>query len=104
MFLAIKYIKTVADYKCQFKLIDSDFETLLNIHSMWNGFASIVIEEYSKRKLNVAANLVRFFQWYEKEYGSTIARQLSWTENQSSFTPEFTSKIKADIQKYLALL
>jgi hypothetical protein len=60
-----------------------------------------VIQEYSKRNLNVAANLLLYFRWSEKQYGYSIADQIEQAEQ---FQPLFTPQLKADLQKYLLLL
>jgi hypothetical protein len=60
-----------------------------------------VIQEYTKRNLNVAKNLLLYFQWYEKETGWSIAKQIKWAEK---YQPLFTPQVKADLNKYLLLL
>jgi hypothetical protein len=92
-------------YENEFELIDSDFscavcpyETAVPTAVAVGG---IVIQEYSKRNLNVAANLIRCFKYQEKKYGSSIATQIVWAERyQHQFTPE----IKAELDKYLAII
>src|ERR1700722_3846951 len=56
----------------EFMLIDSEFTVFGEASNLTNSSIAssvgarvcFVIQEYSKRKLNVAANLARFFQWY----------------------------------------
>ena len=97
--LGYKYILDVYEYK----LHDSDFDVLLQLDLSQRpngGHFDMVVGEYTKRKLNVAANLIRYFKWYEKLWDVPIAKQLHWERRNSLLTTE----LKADIQKYLALL
>jgi hypothetical protein len=100
----------------EYELIDSDFSCVVAVSAGASSAPSTppfpdaatestaggaVIQEYSKRNLNVASNLVRFFKWYENGYGYSIAEQITWAEQyQHQFTPE----LKADLDKYLVLL
>ena len=103
MFQSITYIRalgynaTTKLHEHEYELVDSDFSCVEVARA---GAARVVIQEYSKRKLNVAANLVKYFRFQENRYGWTIAQQIAWLEDQPLFTP----KIKADIQKYLTPL
>ena len=103
MFQSIEYIKdlgrnaTTKFHEYEYKLVDSDF----SCNAVGIAQASAVIREYSKRKLNVAANLVKYFKYYEKRYDWSIASQIAWAEKQPLL---FTPEIKADLQKYLPLL
>src|ERR1700722_19061623 len=97
-------------YSYEYELIDSDFGKVVVVGVEIAGSTiadggtvaagSVVIQEYNKRKLNVAANLIRCFKYHEKEYGWSIAEQIAWTE---VYQPLFTPKLKADLQKYLTL-
>ena|ERR1700722_5055766 len=89
------------EYK--FELVDSDFICVV-IGAEAAGVTAetdAVIQEYSKRKLNVAANLIRCFQFQEKKYGWSIAKQIAWAEQ---YQPLLTPEIKTDLQKYLTLI
>ena len=86
-------------------LIDSDFIVPLSLSDIganyYNAIIGRVIQEYSERKLNVAANIALCFQWYQKTYNYPVAWQLVRAEQeQMLFTPE----LKADLQKYIVLL
>jgi hypothetical protein len=97
------YDKKTQIYSHEYNLTDSDFTCTVVWNSDWvgSGNAGAVIQEYSKRNLNVAANLLLYFRWYEKLTGLQIAKQIEWAEQyQLLFTPQ----IKADIEKYLSLL
>jgi hypothetical protein len=115
MFQSIKYIRhhgynnTTKQYEYEYELIDSDFGEVVGVvvvasRSVACGpgaGAGAVIQEYGKRNLNVVANLIRCFHFYEKRYDWTIAEQIACAEEcQSLFSPE----IKADLTKYLILL
>jgi hypothetical protein len=92
-------------YEYEFELIDSDFS--------WVGTAAgasrfvseaavgALIQEYSKRKLNVAANLIRFFRFYEKKWSYSIELQIELAQK---YQPLFTPELKAELDKYLTLL
>jgi hypothetical protein len=110
MFQSIEYIRSLsynADtklYEYEYELIDSDFGkvvVVVVVVAVAVADACAVIQEYSKRKLNVAANLVRCFRFHEKEYGNSIADQITWAEK---WQPLFTPELKADLDKYLTLL
>ena len=106
MFQSIKYFgyNTIDNniYTYEYELVDSDFSCLVKIkdHGATTPIVA-VIQEYSKRKLNVAANLIKCFQFQEKEYGWSIAQQIVWIEKHQ---PLFTPQLKADTQKYLLLI
>src|ERR1700722_401751 len=112
MFQSIEYTKyfgynavtKLHEYK--YKLVDSDFRCIAVAVAVAVGVVvevevAAVIQEYSKRKLNVAANLIRCFKYHEKEYGWSITQQIAWAEK---YQPLFTPELKADLQKYLALI
>ena len=105
MFQSIRYSFNASRYSLSasdaydYTLIDTDFEVQI-IGS--RTVLLVVIEEYSKRKLNVAINLLKAFQWYEKEYGYSVEQHIRFAEQ--NFKRHFTPELKADLQKYLALL
>jgi hypothetical protein len=109
MFQSIEYIRYLGynaatkQYEYEFELIDSDFSCIgvTCAGVVPRPGAGAVIQEYSKRKINVAANLIRYFRFYEKEYGYSIAEQIAWAEKNC---PLFTPELKANLQKYLILL
>ena len=67
-FKHIKYLGKKDDkYSWEYELTDSDFGTISGVCGgveVWGGVA--VIQEYSKRNLNVAKNLMLFFIWHNK--------------------------------------
>lgn len=92
----------------QYALTDSEFGTVLvdgpsNTGSHQAACAGAVILEYSKRGLNVPANLARLLVVYYNKYDSKWASlpfQIDmWVRDQPLFTP----KLKAELDKYLAL-
>jgi hypothetical protein len=108
MFQSIKYIRALGynaatkQYEYEYELIDSDFNCIIQqTHGARVLGPRDVIKEYSKRKLNVATNLVRYFLFNEKKWGYSIAEQMEWAE---AARPLFTPEIEADLTKYLALL
>jgi hypothetical protein len=115
MFQSIKYTRHLGynaatdQYEYEYELIDSDFSCVVVSASVSGSISvsGVVIQEYSKRKLNsstscnVAANLIRFFRFYEKKWGHSIAKQIEWAEKyQHQFTPE----LKAELDKYLVII
>src|ERR1700722_13209193 len=107
MFQSITYTKYLGynnttnlhEYECE--LVDSDFSCVMaEVAGVVSAVAiqRVVIREYSKRNLNVAANLIRCFKYHEKKFGWSIAEQIAWAE---SYEPLFTPEIKADLQNYL---
>ena len=75
MFQSYKYIKYLGEkdgkYSWEYELTDSDFGTVSGVGvgvevGVGVGVAIAVIQEYSKRKLNVAKNLMLAFIWYNK--------------------------------------
>jgi hypothetical protein len=110
MFQSIEYIKYLrVDKKTklhsyEFELTDSDFgcvKVVVGVEATIEVEIAAVIQEYSKRNLNVAKNLFLYFRWYEKKYDIWIASQIKVAEK---CHPLFTPQIKADIEKYLLLL
>jgi len=112
MFQSIKYKRYLGyndatkQYQYEYELIDSDFSCVAveggpQQRELTAGAVAVVIQEYSKRKLNVATNLVRCFRFCEKRYGLTIANQIAWAEK---YQHQFTPKLKAELAKYLTLL
>ena len=99
----IGYNATTKFYSYEYELVDSDFSCVaITLAASFSGtVVGVVIQEYSKRKLNVAANLIRYFKYREKSHGYSIAQQIAWAEE---YQPLFTPEIKADLQKYLTLL
>jgi hypothetical protein len=87
----------------EYKLTDSEFGTVLGIIGVGLNycFENAVIQEYSKRNLNVAANLMRAFIWYNKQYHNwSIQRLIDFNKrNNPLFLP-----YEKDLQKYLVLL
>jgi hypothetical protein len=83
----------------RFRITDSDFicyEVAINWYSA-------VIDVYEKRKLNVAANLIRAFIGYTKD------RKRCWMSMEEiiAYNKQHTAKFykyEKDVQKYLALI
>jgi|ERR1700722_7156215 len=111
MFQSIRYVGSIPELKSYIYIItDSDFGVVDVIVAENKRFWDLregalerqtaIIREYSKRKLNVAANLVMYFRFYEKHFGISVATQMQWLLHQELYTPE----LKADLQKYLTLI
>jgi hypothetical protein len=109
MFISYKF-KKFLDLKdgkdiCEYELTDSEFGTVLG-SGVWGGIWSdtmvAVIQEYSKRNLNVAANLAVCLVWQHKKYkyGLTIQQIIDFNKRNNPLFLQY----EKDIQKYLALL
>jgi hypothetical protein len=83
----------------EYELIDSEFGTvsIMSEHGIWGA----VIQEYSKRNLNVAANLAVVFNWHNKKYPHwSIQELINYNKNHNPLFPPY----EEDLQKYLVLL
>jgi len=93
-------------YSWEYKVVDSEFEEIGVGENMGAGVGVglgvgvAVVNTYEKRKLNVAANLVRAFIWQNKGCGWTISNLIKWNKQ---FNPKF-AKYEKDIEKYLVLI
>jgi hypothetical protein len=99
MFISYEFGK----YDREYELTDSEFGTVLGIIGVGLNycFENAVIQEYSKRNLNVAANLMRAFIWYNKQYpGWSIQYLIEINKKHNPLFPQY----EKDIQKYLVLL
>jgi hypothetical protein len=98
MFISYKY----ENYR--YELTDSGFGTISGVTEIsWHSAAigSAVIQEYSKRNLNVAANLIRAFIWYNKKYPYfSIQELINFNKNHNPLLQQY----EEDLQKYLVLL
>ena len=112
MFKSYEYINYL-DYKdgkytYVYELTDSEFGTVSGVE-VGVGFGVevevevgiAVIQEYSKRNLNVAKNLMLFFIWRNKKYPNRSIQQM--IDRNKKHNPLF-SQYEEDIQKYLLLL
>ena len=107
----IKYLgKKDGNYSYQYELTDSEFGTVSGVGveaevgvevGVGVAVAVAVIQEYSKRKLNVAANLALAFIWYNKNNPYYSIQQLIYYNKK--FNPLFP-QYEEDLQKYLLLL
>jgi hypothetical protein len=92
----------------EYQLIDSEFGTVSGICGMvsliYGGAIEVVvavIQEYSKRNLNVAANLAIALIWWWKQYPRWSIQQL--IDDNKRCNPLF-KQYEEDLRKYLALL
>ena len=102
MFVSHKYRKYLG-YKgdiasFEYELIDSEFGTVFgNGGHRGRGFEVAVIQEYSKRKLNVGKNLMLAFVWYSKLYPDwSIQELLNFNKKHNPLFQQY----EEDIQKY----
>jgi hypothetical protein len=96
------------NYYDEYEIVDNEFGTalgVLNVNEIMPAryieIALAVIQEYSKRELNVAANLAVAFIWYNKQYPrSSIQQMIDANKEHNPLFPPY----EKDIQKYLVLL
>jgi hypothetical protein len=89
----------------KYELTDSEFGTVAGIGVITIvgviEFEIAVIQEYSKRNLNVAANLALAFLWYNKQHSYWSVQKL--IDHNKIYNSLF-SRYEKDLQKYLVLL
>jgi hypothetical protein len=102
-YLGFKDDKNIWDYE----LTDSKFETVSGIVNIKKEAAYVglfvyaIIQEYSKRNLNVAKNLVLALDWWQKQYPYwSIQKSI---DHNKKYNPLF-QQYEEDLQKYLVLL
>lgn len=110
MFISYEYISHLGfdektkQYSYRYKIIDSDFEA----EGVAYGFAvalgaeivNAVIQEYSKRNLNIAANLIKAIKYHNKQCGYSVNTIIEYNKKHNS---EF-SKYEKELEKYLLLI
>ena len=106
MFQSYKHIKYLGykDYKhsYEYELVDSEFGTISGVGvGVGVAVGIAVIQEYSKRNLNVGKNLMLAFVWHNKLYPNwSIQQMIDYSKKNN---PLF-SQYEEDLQKYLLLL
>jgi hypothetical protein len=102
MFQSYKYIGARGEYE----LTDSEFGTVSGMLASFSAstyveaVAVAVIQEYSERNLNVAANLVVAFNWISKQWKGSVKDIIDFNKRHNY---RF-SRYEEDCQKYLVLL
>ena len=114
MFQSIEFQKHLGydadtkEHKWQYKIIDSDFEDVGVAVAVevgvgiwvWVGVAA-VIEEYEKRNLPVAANLITAILYTHKRHPVYSIQEI--IEENRKYNPKF-AQYEEDLNKYLCLL
>jgi hypothetical protein len=73
----------------------------MNSIGIADGVGNAVIQEYSKRNLNVAANLAMAFVWLNKKYPwSSVEGIIDYNKKHNPLFLQY----EEDLQKYLVLL
>ena len=111
MFQSYKYIKYLGEkdgkHSWEYELVDSEFRTVSGVvvyvvvGDVEVAVAIAVIQEYSKRNLNVGKNLMLAFVWCNKQYPNWSIQQT--IDHNKKYNPLF-SQYEEDLQKYLLLL
>jgi hypothetical protein len=94
------YDQKTNEYRYEYKIVDDDWVGVRVAVAVGVGVAIAVIQEYGKRDLPVAPNLVRAFQWYSQKYGISTEYLIAWNKQ---YNPKF-KQYEEDIEKYLVLL
>jgi hypothetical protein len=107
MFVSFSYGGIGSDAsKFDYVLKDSQFGEVSGVGTMMIAIGAeigiLVIREYSKRNLNVAANLAAAFVWLLKQYPFRRSIQQIIDDNKE-YNPLFPP-YEEDLQKYLVLL
>jgi hypothetical protein len=89
--------KATRQFVCRYQIIDSGFEEVID--DQFDGLGA-VIEVYERRKLNVAANLVKAILYLNDNFHRPIKSTIDECKN---YLPKFVLYEK-DIEKYLVLL
>ena len=101
---AVPYDPKTDEYRWKFKIIDSEWEVVVVVvdqdHIVEVAAAVAVIQEYSKRELPVAANLIRAFQFISFRYGYSIQTIIDWNKQLS---PQY-KQYEEEVGKLLVLL
>jgi hypothetical protein len=112
MFISYYYTKYL-EYKddgetFSYELTDSEFGRVLGIatatvmgSTIVVEIGSAVIQEYSKRNLNVAANLAVALVWWQKQHPFFTIQHI--IDSNIKYIPSF-SQYEIDLQKYMVLL
>jgi hypothetical protein len=106
MFQSYKFNGYLDEKVWEYELTDSEFGIVLGIAAATDkesyfSFEIPVIQEYSKLNLNVAANLVMAFIWYNKQFPRCSIQEI--INYNKKHNPLFLQYEK-DLQKYLVLL
>jgi hypothetical protein len=108
MFIAYKNIVYLGEkdgkHTWEYEIADSEFGTVsgTNCGGIYIvGLGVAIIQEYSKRNLNVAANLAVAFVWYNKQYYYWSLQQLIDYNKQYN---HLFQQYEKDLQKYLILI
>jgi hypothetical protein len=108
MFKSYAYIKYLGhdqktnEYRHGYKIVDDDwiaFGVGVEV-GVAVGIGAAVIQEYSKRDLPIATNLVRAFQWYSQKCGYSIEQIIAWNKQHNPLYKDY----EQDIERYLVLL
>ena len=99
---AVPYDPKTGECRWNYKIVDSEWEAVgvgvaVGV-AVEVGVA--VIQEYSKRELPVAANLIRAFQFISTKRGYSIQQIVKWNLQHN---PQY-KQYEQEVEKYLTLL
>jgi hypothetical protein len=112
MFQSYEFVKPLGydpktkSYRYEYKIVDDDWVWVavgVEVEApvaVGVAVAIAVIQEYSKRDLPIAPNLVRAFQWQSKKYGVSIEQIIAWNKQYNPLYKDY----EQDIERYLVLL
>ena len=117
MFLSYEYLgykgldPKTNEHRWEYRIVDSEWKAVV---ARANVVVSIVdssplevtlvglavVQEYSKRSLPVAANLIRVFRFISTKYGFSIQQIIDWNKQ---YNPQY-KQYEQEIERYLVLL
>jgi hypothetical protein len=103
MFKEIKRNGTDSNGYTTFKIIDDDFEEETE-YRVNKSFIRNIIEVYSQRNLNVAANLALVFKYYNDMFGYSFEEMKEYYVNDDSLCSKTFAKYEDEVKKYLLLI
>jgi hypothetical protein len=108
MFISWKYSqylgKKDGKHTWEYELTDSEFGAVIGVTNSIE-IASVVIEEYSKRNLNVAKNLALVLIWeHEQNSWRPIQHIIDNNREFNPLFPQYEEEVQKYLQKYMVLL
>jgi hypothetical protein len=107
MFQSFEYKGQKSGKSCKYidvyEVTDSEFGIIQVIGDDF--FVDALIKEYSKRNMNVAANLAVAFVWYNKKFPHhSIQDTINFSKKYSPRFKKYEKDLQKYLQKYLVLL
>jgi|ERR1700722_11978797 len=105
------YNETTKEYEHAYRITDNNFGIVLvpkgtnngDNHGILQHLIGMIIVEYGKRNLNVAANLAVLFRLLIEKCAGELS-MIECVNHARKYQPLFTPAIEASVIKYLALI